>query len=91
MRTCFCPLFLSPALAQWRHSGRGAYPRIVDLNGTPTNYNGDMIIVLDQNMQVVWVWDSFQWLDTSRLPRSARARSTGCTPIPLTIHPKTAI
>ena len=27
-----------------------------------------MIIVLDQNLQVAWVWDSFQWLDTSRLP-----------------------
>ena len=43
-------------------------PRVVDLNGTPTNYNGNMIIVLDQNLQVTWVWDSFQWLDTSRLP-----------------------
>jgi arylsulfate sulfotransferase len=43
-------------------------PRVVDLNGTPTNYNGNMIIVLDQNLQVAWVWDSFQWLDTSRLP-----------------------
>jgi hypothetical protein len=43
-------------------------PRIVNLDGNPTQYNGDMVIVLDQNFQVAWVWDSFQWLDTSRLP-----------------------
>ncbi len=43
-------------------------PRTVNVNGVPTKYNGDMIIVLDQNFQVAWVWDSFQWLSTSRLP-----------------------
>lgn len=28
---------------------------------------GDVILVLDSNMQVVWVWDSFDHLDTSRV------------------------
>ena len=26
-----------------------------------------MVLVLDQNFQVAWVWDSFNWLNTSRL------------------------
>ncbi len=43
-------------------------PRIVNLNGTPTRYEGDMVIVLDQNFQVSWVWDPFKSLDTNRLP-----------------------
>ncbi len=42
--------------------------RTIDLNGVPTTYVGDMVIVLDQNFQVAWVWDSFAWLDTNRLP-----------------------
>ena len=43
-------------------------PRTIDVNGTPTTYNGDMVLVLDQNFQVTWVWNAFNWLDTSRLP-----------------------
>ena len=27
-----------------------------------------MVLVLDKNFQVAWVWDAFKWLDTSRLP-----------------------
>jgi hypothetical protein len=42
--------------------------RTIDVNGTPTKYLGDMVIVLDQNFQVAWVWDAFDWLDTNRLP-----------------------
>jgi len=42
--------------------------RTINVNGTPTQYNGNMVIVLDQNLQVAWVWDSFAWLDTNRLP-----------------------
>jgi hypothetical protein len=41
--------------------------RVIDVDGTPTKYTGNMIIVLDQNFQVAWVWDAFAWLDTSRL------------------------
>src|SRR5262249_45000218 len=43
-------------------------PRTIKVKGTPTRYNGDMVIVLDQNFQVVWVWDPFAWLDPNRLP-----------------------
>ena len=42
--------------------------RTIDVNGTPTMYNGDMVLVLDQNFQVAWVWNAFDWLDTNRLP-----------------------
>ena len=52
-------------------------------------YNGDMVLVLDQNFQVSWVWDPFDWLSTSRLPTLARARATGCTPTPSASRPKT--
>ena len=43
-------------------------PRTVDIKRRPTKYVGDMVLVLDQNFQVAWVWDSFAWLDTTRLP-----------------------
>ena len=40
--------------------------KTIDVNGTPTLYTGADVVVLDQNFQVAWVWDSFQYLDTSR-------------------------
>ncbi len=43
-------------------------PRTINVNGTPTLYHGDMVIVLDQNFHVSWVWDPFSSLDTNRLP-----------------------
>src|SRR5579885_2868584 len=42
-------------------------PRTIDVDGTPTTYDGDMVLVLDRNFQVAWAWDPFKWLDTSRL------------------------
>jgi arylsulfate sulfotransferase len=44
---------------------------------------GDVILVLDKNLQVVWAWDSFQHLDWSRIATSGDVctRFTGsCTP-----------
>lgn len=38
---------------------------------------GDMILVLDQNLQVVWTWDAFDHLDPHRLPTLGET----CTPI----------
>jgi arylsulfate sulfotransferase len=38
------------------------------VGGIPTNYLGDMVIVLDQDFQVAWTWNAFDFLDTSRLP-----------------------
>jgi hypothetical protein len=42
--------------------------RTVAVHGTPTNYVGADVIVLDQNFQVAWVWDSFDHLDVNRGP-----------------------
>src|SRR5262249_19633880 len=42
--------------------------RTFDVKGTPTLYQGDMVLVLDQNLQVAWVWDPFIWLNVHRLP-----------------------
>jgi arylsulfate sulfotransferase len=41
--------------------------KIVTHKGNPTKFNGNMVIVLDQNFQVAWVWNAFNWLSTSRL------------------------
>ena len=42
--------------------------KVIDVNGTPTTYLGDEVLVLDKNFQVSWAWDAFDWLSTSRLP-----------------------
>jgi arylsulfate sulfotransferase len=42
--------------------------RQIDVNGTPTNYVGDLILVLDKDFQVAWVWDAFDHLDVNRGP-----------------------
>jgi hypothetical protein len=44
---------------------------------------GDVILVLDRNLQVVWSWDSFEHLDTSRqavMGETCPAGTTGCPP-----------
>jgi hypothetical protein len=46
----------------------GLTERTVNINGTPTNYVGADIVVLDENFQVSWVWDSFDHLDVNRGP-----------------------
>jgi arylsulfate sulfotransferase len=46
----------------------GLTERTVNINGTPTNYVGADIVVLDKNLQVSWVWDSFDHLDVNRGP-----------------------
>src|SRR5262245_48265338 len=46
----------------------GLTERQIDLHGAPTNYIGDLIIVLDENLQVKWVWDAFSHLDVNRGP-----------------------
>jgi hypothetical protein len=42
--------------------------RTFNIKGKPVLYNGDMVLVLDQNFQVAWVWDPFKWLNIHRLP-----------------------
>ena len=46
----------------------GLTERSVDINGTPTNYIGDMVVVLDQDFQVSWAWDAVDHLDVNRGP-----------------------
>ena len=36
------------------------------IQGPPNDISGDMILVLDNNLQVLWAWDSFLHLDVSR-------------------------
>ena len=42
--------------------------RTVDVAGTPTRYAGDMLMVLDEDLQVVWAWNAFDHLDVKRPP-----------------------
>jgi hypothetical protein len=42
--------------------------RSVNINGTPTNYVGEMVLVLDPDFQVKWAWDAFDHLDVNRGP-----------------------
>ena len=37
------------------------------MTGKATKFIGNMVIVLDQNFQPTWVWNSFRWLNTNRL------------------------
>jgi hypothetical protein len=46
----------------------GITERTVDINGTPTNYIGMMILVLNTDLQVMWAWDAFDHLDVNRGP-----------------------
>jgi hypothetical protein len=40
----------------------------VVVNGTHAAYVGDLVLVLDQNFQVTWTWNSFNYLDVNRGP-----------------------
>jgi hypothetical protein len=46
----------------------GLTERTVNINGTPTDYTGMMVIVLDADFQVTWAWDAFDHLDVNRGP-----------------------
>jgi hypothetical protein len=46
----------------------GNRERTININGTPTNYIGAMILVLDEDFQLVWAWDAFDHLDANRGP-----------------------
>lgn len=50
----------------------GAVERLlVDVQGPgPVDVIGDMILVLDENLQVAWTWNAFDHLDASRLSRT---------------------
>jgi hypothetical protein len=46
----------------------GSTERTIDINGTPTEYVGMTILVLDKNFQVAWAWDAFDHLEVTRGP-----------------------
>jgi hypothetical protein len=46
----------------------GITERTVNINGTPTDYVGMMLIVLNADLQVTWAWDAFDHLDVGRGP-----------------------
>jgi hypothetical protein len=46
----------------------GSTLKTVVINGNPTQYLGNDVIVLDSNFQVKWVWDAFNYLDVNRGP-----------------------
>ncbi len=45
----------------------GATRKVVNYKGKPTKFTGDMVIVLDPNFQVNWVWNAFNRLNTNRI------------------------
>jgi hypothetical protein len=57
----------------------GLTERTVDINGTSTDYVGMDIVVLDDNFQVAWVWDSFDHLDVNRGPVLGEILEPGST------------
>jgi len=66
----------------------GSSERILtDVQGPgPVDVLGDIILVLDSNLQVKWAWDTFDHLDTTRmatLGETCTAASSGCPPIQL--------
>ncbi len=44
-----------------------ATQKTVEYQGKPTRYTGTLVIVLNPNFRVSWVWNSFHWLNTNRL------------------------
>jgi len=42
--------------------------RTVDVNGVPTPYAGQLLMVLDKDFQVIWTWDAFDHMDVHRGP-----------------------
>jgi hypothetical protein len=57
---------------------------LTDVQGPgPVDVIGDMILVLDKDLQVVWTWDAFDHLDTSRmatLHETCKTVGGGCPP-----------
>jgi hypothetical protein len=57
------------------------YPeRTVAINGVPTNYIGEQLVVLDQDFRVVWAWDAFDHLDVNRGPVLGEVTQPGVGP-----------
>ncbi len=64
----------------------GYTERTIDVNGTPTNYVGEMVLVLDSDFQVQWAWDAFDHLDVNRGPVLGEVTQPG-SPEPTAVVP----
>ena len=56
---------------------------LTDVQGPgPIDVIGDMVIVFDSQLNVVWTWDTFDWLDVTRkaVLGETCARVAGCSP-----------
>ncbi len=56
--------------------------KTIDLAGTPTRYVGDMLMVLDGDLQLAWTWDAFDHLDVARGPVLGEPCGIGPCPLP---------
>jgi hypothetical protein len=56
--------------------------RTVDIGGTPTPYVGQLLMVLDKDLQVIWTWDAFDHLDVHRGPLLGDVCSGAPCPLP---------
>src|SRR5262249_9719772 len=61
--------------------------RTFDINGTPTNFVGEMVMVLDSDFQLKWAWDAFDHLDVHRGPVLGEVVLPG-SPEPTAVVPK---
>ncbi len=70
-------------LADGKYLVLAEYDKILNLQGQSVDVIGDMILVLDRNLQVLWSWDSFNHLDPTRqapLGETCAAGNAGCSP-----------
>ncbi|HJZ58240.1 MAG TPA: aryl-sulfate sulfotransferase, partial [Gemmataceae bacterium] len=69
-------------LPDGRTAAIGITERTIDVNGTPTDYIGMSVIVLDADLRVTWAWNGFDHMDVNRPPvlgEIVQASSTGPT------------
>ncbi|HUR56051.1 MAG TPA: aryl-sulfate sulfotransferase, partial [Gemmataceae bacterium] len=69
-------------LPDGRTAAIGITERTVSVNGTPTDYIGMSVVVLDADFRVAWAWNGFDHMDVGRPPvlgEVVQANSTGPT------------
>jgi arylsulfate sulfotransferase len=56
--------------------------RTIDVGGIPTRLAGDMLMVLDKDLQLTWAWNAFDHLDATRGPVLGELCAGGPCPLP---------
>jgi hypothetical protein len=62
--------------------------QVVDVNGVPTDYMGDLVVVLDPDFRVTWAWDAFDHLDVHRGPTLPAVADAAENPPAVVPNPK---